>query len=485
MTSQYDWLPENLRPDQANPDWMNKADNAWQLTAATLVGMQSVPGLVILYGSIVKKKWAVNSAFMALYAFAAVLICWVLWGYRLSFGDKFIHFLGVPNFALNEEYLLKQGFAGKFPTATMVYFQFVFAAITLILIAGALLGRMNFHAWMLFVPLWLTFSYTIGAYSIWCPDGWLAGMGIIDYSGGYVIHLSSGVAGFTAAYWVGPRATKDKERFPPNNILLMLAGAGMLWMGWTGFNGGDPYNAGIDASLAVLNTHVCTATSLLTWLVLDILFFGKPSVIGATQGMITGLVCITPAAGVVQGWAAIIMGMMSGSIPWYTMMVLHKKVWLLRQVDDTMAVFHTHAVAGTLGGLLTGFFAEPKLSRIFYLVDNWQHYIGLAYGLQNGRVSAGFKQIGIQVLGIVFVIAVNLTTTSLICVFIRLFVPLRLAEDELQIGDDAIHGEEAYALWGDGEKFETSKHNSVYGVGDFPSNVGPKDGSEVQMTASV
>ncbi|KAF9686913.1 hypothetical protein SADUNF_Sadunf02G0039300 [Salix dunnii] len=471
-------LPVNLLPDEASPEWMNKGDNAWQLTAATLVGLQSVPGLVILYGSIVKKKWAVNSAFMALYAFASVLVCWVGWGYQMSFGDKMTRFLGRPDISLNQKFLLGQAFLGYLPNATMVYFQFVFAAITLILVAGALLGRMNFHAWMLFVPLWLTFSYTITAYSIWCPDGWLAKLGIIDYSGGYVIHLSSGVAGFTAAYWVGPRTNKDRERFPPNNIILMLAGAGLLWMGWSGFNGGDPYTVSTDASLAVLNTHVCTATSLLTWLLLDILFFGKPSVIGATQGMITGLVCITPAAGVVQGWAAILMGIMSGSIPWYSMMVLHKKIWLLKQVDDTMAVFHTHAVAGSLGGILTGFFAHPKLNRIFYLVTDWQHYIGLAYGLQMGRASAGFKQMGIQLLGILFVVSLNVFVTSIICLLIRFVVPLRLSDEELQTGDDAIHGEEAYALWGDGEKYE-SRHNSVYGAEEFPQDV-PK-GGQVEM----
>lgn len=198
-------LPAGLMWDEASPDWMSKADNAWQLTAATLVGMQSVPGLIILYGGAVKKKWAVNSAFMAFYAFACVLVCWVGWGYHMSFGVplfKSAPFWGKADVALNQEYLLSQAFLGKFPTATMVYFQFVFAAITLILIAGALLGRMNFYAWMLFVPLWLTFSYTVGAYSIWSPKGWLSLKGIIDYSGGYVIHLSSGVAGFTAAYWV-------------------------------------------------------------------------------------------------------------------------------------------------------------------------------------------------------------------------------------------------------------------------------------------
>ncbi|KAG5080061.1 hypothetical protein GLYMA_02G143600v4 [Glycine max] len=454
-------LPSNLLPVDGSPEWMNRGDNTWQLTSATLVGLQSVPGLVILYGSIVKKKWALNSAFMALYAFAAVLVCWVGWCYKMSFGERILPFLGQPNTALDREFVFRKTFAGEFPNATMVYFQLVFAAITLILIAGALLGRMNFYAWMLFVPLWVTFSYTICAFSIWSTDGWLFKMGLIDYSGGFVIHLSSGVAGFVAACWVGPRAVKDRERFPPNNILLMLAGAGLLWMGWSGFNGGDPYAASIDASLAVLNTHVCTAMSLLTWLFLDILFFGKPSVIGATQGMITGLVCITPAAGticprVVQGWAAIIMGMMSGSIPWYTMMVLHKESKLLKQVDDTLAVFHTHAVAGSLGGILAGFFADPKLCYLFYGVEDSLHYTGLVYGIFNGRPNAGFRQMMVQLLGIVFVILLNVTTTSIVCLLVRIIVPLRLSEDDLQVGDEAVHGEVAYALWGDGEKLETA-----------------------------
>ncbi|XVE53428.1 hypothetical protein DITRI_Ditri03aG0002400 [Diplodiscus trichospermus] len=453
-------LPSNLAPDQASPEWMNKGDNAWQLTAATLVGLQSIPGLLILYGGSVKKKWAVNSAFMVLYAFACVVFCWVSWGYRMSFGDELIGFWGKPNVTLDGHYLMEQGFSGKFPNATMVYFQGVFAAITLILIAGALLGRMNFYAWMLFVPLWLTFSYTITAFSIWCPNGFLAKMGLIDYSGGYVIHLSSGVAGFTAAYWVGPRLAQDRQRFPPNNILLMLAGAGLLWMGWTGFNGGDPYVVSTDASLAVLNTHVCTATSLLTWLALDVAFFRKPSIIGAVQGMITGLVCITPAAGIVQGWAAILMGICSGSIPWFTMMVIHKRSELLQKVDDTMAILHTHAIAGSLGGLLSGVFAVPKLNRLFYgeAVYNQGHYIGLFYGLADGRAGAGLRQIGIQLLGIVFVTILNIVSTSIICLLVQLIVPLRMSEEEMEIGDEAAHGEEAYAIWGDDDsKYELPK----------------------------
>lgn len=188
---------------EATPDWLNKGDNAWQLTASTFVALQSI-GLVIIYGGIVKKKWAINSAFMALYAFAATMVFWSLWGFRMSFGDPlFLDLVGRPDFSvLDQKFLLAQGFTGLYPAATLVFFQFVFAAITLVLIAGALLGRMNFKAWMLFVPLWLTFSYTVGAFSIWSPNGFLFKAGVMDFAGGFVIHLSSGIAGFTAAFWV-------------------------------------------------------------------------------------------------------------------------------------------------------------------------------------------------------------------------------------------------------------------------------------------
>ncbi|KAK9141017.1 hypothetical protein Scep_010698 [Stephania cephalantha] len=450
----------------AVPDWLNKGDNAWQMISATLVGLQSVPGLVILYGSIVKKKWAVNSAFMALYAFAAVLLCWVTWAYKMSFGDQLLPFWGKAGSALGQDFLIRQArlpattqyylngdvetavTAPLYPMASMVYFQCVFAGITLVLIAGSLLGRMNIKAWMMFVPLWLTFSYTIGAFSLW-GGGFLYHWGVIDYSGGYVIHLSSGIAGFTAAYWVGPRLTKDRERFPPNNVLLTLAGAGLLWMGWAGFNGGDPYSANIDSSMAVLNTNICAATSLLVWTTLDVIFFKKPSVIGAVQGMITGLVCITPGAGLVQGWAAIVMGLLSGSIPWYTMMVVHKKSALLQKVDDTLGVFHTHAVAGFLGGATTGLFAEPQLCSLFLPVTNSR---GAFYG------GSGGMQLLKQVVGAAFIIGWNVVATSIICLVIRLVVPLRMPEEQLLVGDDAVHGEEAYALWGDGEKYDETKH---------------------------
>ncbi|PIN11288.1 Ammonia permease [Handroanthus impetiginosus] len=448
----------------AIPPWLNKGDNAWQMTAATLVGLQSMPGLVILYASIVKKKWAVNSAFMALYAFAAVLICWVLLCYRLAFGDQLLPFWGKGALSLDQKYLTRRAAVPEsthhysngtietkmnqplYPMATLVYFQFTFAAITTILLAGSVLGRMNIKAWMAFVPLWLTFCYTVGAYSLW-GGGFLYHWGVIDYSGGYVIHLSSGISGFTAAYWVGPRLKQDRERYVPNNILLMLAGAGLLWMGWSGFNGGAPYAANIISSIAILNTNISAATSLLVWTSLDVFYFGKPSVIGAVQGMITGLACITPGAGVVQSWAAIVYGVLSGSIPWYSMMILHKKSTLLQKVDDTLAVFYTHGVAGILGGLLTGLLAQPTLCRLHLPVTNTK---GAFYG--GGILFAK------QLVAALFIIGWNFVATTIILVLIRIFIPLRMPEEHLMIGDDAVHGEEAYALWGDGEKYDSASH---------------------------
>ncbi|KAF2288501.1 hypothetical protein P3X46_008773 [Hevea brasiliensis] len=451
----------------AAPEWLNKGDNAWQMISATLVGMQGMPGLVILYAGLVKKKWALNSAFMALYAFAAVMPCWVLWAYKMSFGHQLLPFWGKAGLAVSQDFLIPQTILPStdyknvsaaqplYPTSTMVFFQFAFAAVTVILLAGSVLGRMSIKAWMVFVPLWITFSYSVGAFSIW-GGGFLFQWGIMDYSGGYVVHLASGAAGFTAAYWVGPRLKEDRENFAPNNLLLALAGAGILWMGWTGFNGGDPFTANVDSSLAVLNTHICAATSLLAWTCWDVLFFKKPSVIGAIQGMITGLVCITPAAGLVQGWAALVMGLASGSIPWYTMMCLSKKLPLLQKVDDTLGVLHTHAVAGTLGGALTGLFAHPYLSGLFLVVPNSK---GAFYGTRGGI------QFLKQLAGAGFVIGWNVLVTSIILCVIKLLIPLRMTDEELKVGDDAAHGEQAYALAGQGQKENSTmisgNHDSV------------------------
>ncbi|KAK9990074.1 hypothetical protein SO802_025059 [Lithocarpus litseifolius] len=233
----------------------------------------------------------------------------------------------------------------------------------------------------------------------------------------------------------------------------MLGGAGFLWLGWTGFNGGSPYAANEIAALAIVNTHLCAATRLLVWVSVDMIIYKKSSVIGAVQGMITGLACITPGAGMVSPWAAVFMGTLSGLLPWYTMMVLHRKSAFFQSVDDTLGVFHTHAVAGTLGGFLSGFFAKPALLRLMYGSDSYGP--GLFYSLESGKLKDGLRQIGCQLAGVVFITVWNAVMTSIICIFISRIVNLRMDEDALESGDHAAHGDEAYALSGDGEKMYT------------------------------
>ena len=430
-----------------SPKWLDTGDNAWQLAAATFVGLQSVPGLVVLYGGIVKHKWAINSAFMAMYAFASVLVVWMLFDYNLAFGTQWFPFLGHPGPAMSANFMLGQAVipaasAGMpalgFPMATLVFFQFVFAAITVIILAGSVLGRMNFTAWMIFCPVWMTLVYTVGAFSIW-GGGWLAGLGVADFSGGYVIHLAAASSGFVAAAMVGPRHPSDRNNFPPNSLLVTMVGAGILWLGWNGFNGGDPYFANADAGAAVLNTNLATAVALLTWAILDKASYGKPSIIGAVNGMIAGLVAITPAAGYVNGWGALIIGLCAGVLPWYSMNKFQKSV-LMSRVDDTLAVFSTHGVAAVTGGLLTGILATPAMLE----------YIGTdkdAPGVSiTGLLYGNPKQLLLQFYGAAFIIVYNVVATYVILKVISVFVPLRMDEAMLRVGDDAAHGETAYAI---------------------------------------
>ncbi len=441
--------------------WLDTGDNAWQLTAATFVGLQSVPGLVVLYGGIVKKKWAINSAFMAFYAFAAVLIVWVLWAYNMSFGKPWLtmpfigggnQFIGHPGqitSAWNEtkEAIIPAAAGGMppigFPMATMVFFQFVFAAITVIILQGSIIGRMNFKAWMIFVPVWMSLIYPLGAFSLWA-GGWLGSMGVVDYSGGYVIHLTAAASGFTAAAVIGPRIARDRENFQPNNLLITMVGAGILWLGWDGFNGGDPYFANADAGAAVLNTNIATAAALLSWTMLDVFAYSKPSVLGAVNGMIAGLVAITPAAGYINGAEAIVLGLVAGVIPWMSWNLLGK-TWLFRKVDDCLGVFHTHGVAALVGGIGTGILADPGM--IEYYATGKDSAVNVT-----GALFGNLYQVALQCYGAAFIIVVNVIGTFIILKLIGLVIPLRSDDETLMIGDDAIHGEEAYAIFADGQK---------------------------------
>src|SRR5215470_11276770 len=419
------------------------------MTAATLVGLMSIPALAVLYGGIVQRKWAVNTMMMVFSAFCLTLIVWVLWAFKMGFGVPWIggslHLLGRPGPVLgaggeqsqaNIPLISMPHF--RFPEGSLVYFQFVFAAITPILFIGSVIGRIRFKVWLIFVPLWITFAYAVNAFLLWGGGFW-AGRGALDYSGGYVIHLAAGVSGFMAAAVVGPRLQRDRERAMPNNLVFVAVGAGILWLGWNGFNGGDPYFAGADAATAVINTNLAAAIAMMTWVIMDMAFGEekKPTFLGGVNGMICGLVGITPAAGYVTGVGAIIIGLVTSAIVWVLFAYLPKRVWPFNRVDDALGVVYTHGFAGLLGGLLVGLLADPKM--IVYLGIGKNPDVsttGLFYGHP--------RQLLIQAGAALTVIVWDGLVTFLILRGIGLFMKLRMPESQLEAGDILVHGEVAY-----------------------------------------
>ena len=448
------------------PTWLSAGDNAWQMTAATLVGLMSIPALAVLYGGLVQKKWAMNTTLMVFVTFGLTLIVWVLWAYKMGFGTPLVgKFWGDPRTILGANAMQGQadiplvdpampGYAASssgsvlntgfsISGGSLEYFQFVFAAITPILFIGSVLGRVSFKAWMVFVPLWITFIYTVNAFSIW-GGGYWAGKGALDFSGGYVIHLAAGTSGFVSAAIIGPRLKRDRERAIPNNLLFVAVGAGLLWLGWNGFNGGDPYFAGSDAAAAVVNTNLATACAMMIWILMDMFFSRdkKPTFLGALNGMICGLVGITPAAGYVNGLGAILIGVIASAVVWVAWYTLPKYVWPFNRVDDALGVVYTHGIAGLLGGLLVGLFADPNV--IEYPAAKG----GTAFAGAGWFWGHHPHQLLVQFLAALFIIIYDGIGTAIIWMVIKyvLRIKLRLTDEELEIGDVAVHGEEAYPL---------------------------------------
>ena len=440
----------------AYPPWLNPGDNAWQLTAATLVGLMSVPGLVVLYGGVMQKRWSVNAMMLSFVAFALVLVVWVLYGFNMGFGHPlhifgadggsfFANMWGKPKTILSAASAQSQavipsitsGPPFHFPTATLAYFQFVFAAITPILMLGSVLGRINFKAWIPFVILWSSLIYTVNAFLIW-GGGFFSQHGAVDYSGGYVIHLAAGVSGFVAAAVIGPRLQRDREVDAPNNLLMVATGAGLLWLGWNGFNGGDPYYAGANAAVAVLNTNLACAVAFLGWVAWDYITGQKPTLIGSVNGMITGLVAITPAAGFVNGWGAAAIGLIGTTIVYFALNYL-SRLNPFRRVDDTLGVVYTHGFAGLAGGLLVAFFADPKII-VYAGTGGGASNISIA-GLLHGGSGHLLRW---QAETAVWVVAFSAIGTFVLLKLVGLFVSLRMTEKDMETGDLAVHGHEVY-----------------------------------------
>ena len=472
------------------PSWLNPGDNTWQITAATFVGLMSLPGLAVLYAAVVPKKWAVNTLAMMFAGFSLVLIAWVLWTYKLGFGGTslghgvingvpqatsktgtwahfFDNFVGQPGQIANSYNEQGQAVSAAntvipfhFPTDTLAYFQFVFGAITPLLFIGSVLGRIKFSAWCILVTAWSTIVYGVDAFLLW-GGGYFAQEGALDFSGGFVIHMSAGVSGFVAAWCLGPRLKRDRDHFVPNNLIMAAVGAGILWLGWNGFNGGDPYYAGASMSAAVVNTNLATAVGVVTWMAMDGLFSKarKPTFLGGVNGMICGLVGITPCAGWVDGWGAILVGLIDTIIVWICWNYL-SKVRPFSKVDDALGVIYTHGIAGLFGGLMLGLFGAP--GNIEYgcgHLDAAGQVIGTSQSAYqattssctpfsvNGLMYTGsFHQLWEQFRAAIFVIFWSALITFLLMKIINFILPggARYKEDVLEVGDVAIHDEEAY-----------------------------------------
>ncbi|WP_147534234.1 ammonium transporter [Bacillus marasmi] len=404
---------------------VDTGDTTWIFAATAIVMFMHIPGLALFYGGLVSEKNVVSTMMHSFVSLLVVTIVWVLWGYSLTYGTDINGIIG----GLDYLGFNNVGTEATFGTLTIPHylfaiFQTLFAAITVAIVSGGIAGRISFPAWILFAILWPTFIYAPMAHWVW-GGGWLSGIGELDFAGGTVVHVLSGVSALVAALMIGPRHRKNKGA--PHNIVLFLIGAATLWFGWLTFNGGSALASGGLASLAVANTQVAASAGGLGWLVVEWIIRKRPTLVGAATGAISGLVAITPAAGYVTVLSAIIIGFTGGMVCYYGVNFIKAKF----KYDDTLDAFGVHGLGGIWGALLTGFFATKDVNP--------------AGG--NGLFYGNPEQVLHQLTGIGVTLALATVGTFLILKFISLFTPLRVSEKEELLGLDlSVHEELAYNL---------------------------------------
>ena len=403
---------------------MNSGDTAWILASSALVLLMT-PGLAFFYGGLARRK---NSTATIMYSFMAmglVGVVWVLWGYSLAFGPD-VGGLGLIGnlewFGLAGVSATEAGpYADNIPHQTFMIFQAMFAIITPALITGAFAERMKFSAYAIFIVVWVTVVYAPLAHWVWSTDGWLGSLGVLDFAGGTVVHINSGIAALAAALIIGRRLGFGVEPMPAHNIPMIVLGAGLLWFGWFGFNAGSALTSLGAATNAFVVTNVATAASVVAWVAMSWIFGARPSVVGAASGAVAGLVAITPAAGFVGAMPAIVIGAGAGVICFGAIELLRKL-----RVDDALAVWGVHGVGGTWGALATGLF------------------VGIGFGALADGVSRG-EQILLQLIGIGASWGWSFVMTAVILVAIKYTIGLRVSEEEEALGLDATqHGEITY-----------------------------------------
>ncbi len=404
-------------------DGLDTGDTAWVMTSTALVLFMTLPGLSLFYAGLVRSR-NVLSVLMQCFTIACLVsVLWLVVGYSLAFGDGnfFVGGLGKALFAGVGE----DAMSGTIPESSFALFQLTFAIITPALIVGGFAERMRFSAVLLFTTLWLLVVYAPVCHWVW-GGGWLGDMGFMDFAGGSVVHITCGTAAIVAAMTMGSRRGFPERMTPPHNMTLTVMGAGMLWVGWFGFNGGSALAANGDAAMAIAVTHISAAAGALVWMSAEWIRFGKPSVLGAVTGMVAGLATITPASGYVGPAGALIIGIAAGVVCFAATNFLKRTL----KIDDSLDVFPVHGVGGLVGLILTGLFASNALG-----VFSGQHDIAIG------------NQVGVQAIGGLATLAYTAVFTWIILKVVDMVVGNRVAEDEETEGLDLTqHEERGYDL---------------------------------------
>lgn len=408
------------KPTVVDASKISAGDTAWLLASTALVLFMTIPGLALFYAGMVRKKNVLATMAHSFAVTCLVTVIWVVIGYSLAFTPGSPYIGGLDRVLLSGmEFVKETGklsvseIAPTIPESVFIMFQMTFAIITPALITGAFAERMKFSALLIFITLWSIFVYAPVAHWVWEPGGWLAMRGVLDFAGGTVVHINAGVSGLVAAIIIGPRLGFGKEPMPPHNLVLTVIGACMLWVGWFGFNAGSAVAADGRAGMAMLATQIATAVGALSWMIIEWLRRGKPSVLGLVSGAVSGLVAITPASGFVDVSGALVIGAAAGLACYWGATTLKSKLGY----DDSLDVFGVHAVGGIVGALLTGVFAVESI----------------------GGAHSSF---GNQALGVVVTVVYSAVMTAIILGIVSALVGLRVTpEAEVEGLDLEQHGE--------------------------------------------
>ena len=411
-------LSDPASAQAATPPAINQADTAWMLVATALVLLMT-PALAFFYGGLVRSKNALNTMMMSFVSMGFVGVLWAVIGYSLAFGPGGNWIGDLSRLFLRGVGLEPQG---SIPHALFMAYQGTFAIITAALISGAIVERMRFSAYVVFISLWSLVVYSPVAHWVW-GGGWLARWGALDFAGGTVVHVNAAVAAFVAAILLGKRQDYPSASLLPHNIPFTLLGAGLLWFGWFGFNAGSALGASPVAALAFVTTMLAPAATLVVWTFLDLMRSGKPTAVGAATAIVVGLVAVTPAAGFISPMSAIALGAIA-AVPSYLGLMVRVKTSL----DDSLDVVAAHGIGGTVGALLTGVFAQKSLN-----------------GVADGALFGNPFQLVIQGSAVLAVLAYSGIVSFILLKVISLAMPIRASETDESSGlDVSLHGEEAY-----------------------------------------